>query len=210
MEALKVFGNQGVTSIDDLKKADPNTYQTLKDVSGMSDELINNYLKSNAPEGTYVWDQAQISGSSMMVPKVVNGKVVMDKLDLGYTPGPSFKTAIKTDAGVLMINDDGTYDIVPGTADAGGSSGFTLGPGQTRYDSSGNAIATAEGKGENFSIPANSRNNLLKTFTPAEVDAIEMDIRTYGLAKALEGMPDYEMDLVNKELNKDWGVYTQN
>jgi hypothetical protein len=121
MDALKVFGNQGVDA-KSLKDVDPNTYATLRDVSGMTDAAIDNYLKSQAPQGTYVWDQAQVQGTKMMVPKVVNGKVTMDTLDLGYTPSPKFKEAIKTDAGVLMINTDGTYDIVQGTGSNDGNS----------------------------------------------------------------------------------------
>jgi len=123
MDALKVFGANGVDG-KSLQEVDPDTYQTLREVSGMSDGQIDAYLKYNAPEGTYVWDQAQVVGNQMKIPKVVNGKVVMDTVDLGYTPKAGFKTAIKTDAGVVMINDDGTYDILPGTGDNDGGSSW--------------------------------------------------------------------------------------
>ena len=110
-EALKVFGAQDVTA-EKLKVADPKTYATLRDVSGMSDAQMDAYLKANAPEGTYKWDAAQISGSTMYVPKIVNGKVTMEKVDLGFTPGKEYKTSVKTDDGVMVIYGDGTYDLI--------------------------------------------------------------------------------------------------
>ena len=78
----------------------------------MSDAQMDAYLKANAPEGTYKWDAAQISGSTMYVPKIVNGKVTMEKVDLGFTPGKEYKTSVKTDDGVMVIYGDGTYDLI--------------------------------------------------------------------------------------------------
>lgn len=140
-EALKVFGANDVTA-DKLKTADPKTYETLRDVSGMSDAQIDAYLKVNAPEGTYQWNAAEINGSTMYVPKVVNGKLVMDKLDLGYTPaakGKEYKTAVKTDDGVLVIYGDGTYDLIGGK----GGSGVTLKPGAPSWEEYLNAAQNA-------------------------------------------------------------------
>lgn len=113
MEALKVFGANDVTA-EKLKIADPNTYNTLRDVSGMSDDQIDAYLKVNAPKGTYQWDQAQISGDMMYVPKVVNGQVTLDKVPLGFTI-PKEKKVVgtpKVGDGVLIVYSDGTHQSV--------------------------------------------------------------------------------------------------
>lgn len=111
LNALKVFGNQNVTA-DKLKSIDPNTYATLRDVSGMTDGQIDAYLKVNAPTGTYQWDQAQVHGQTMVVPKIVNGKVILDKLDLGFTPTAEFKGSAKTDNGVIAFFNDGSYKYI--------------------------------------------------------------------------------------------------
>jgi hypothetical protein len=113
MNALEVLGAQGVDA-KSLQEVDPKVYETLRDVSGMSDAQIDAYLKAKAPEGVYQWSAAQVAGSKMLVPKVVNGKVTMESLELGYTPGKEYKTAVKTDEGVLVIYSDGTYDVIGG------------------------------------------------------------------------------------------------
>jgi hypothetical protein len=128
--ALDIFGAQNITA-EQLKSVDPKTYETLRDVSGMSDTQIDAYLKAKAPEGTYQWNAAEISGSTMYVPKVVNGKLTMDKLELGYTPkdeGKEYKTTVKTDDGVLIIYGDGTYDLI------GSSSGVKLQDGAPSWE----------------------------------------------------------------------------
>lgn len=149
MEALKVFGSQNITA-ESLKVADPNTYNTLRDVSGMSDAQIDAYLKVNAPEGTYQWSAAEINGSTMYVPKIVNGKLTMDKLDLGYTPKKEKKVSstVKTDNGVLIIYADGTYDTVGG----GSNSGVTLKSGAPSWEQ---FLAAAEEE-EATSVPNSS------------------------------------------------------
>ena len=115
MKALDTFGAQNVTG-EQLKIADPRTYETLRDVSGMSDAEIDAYLKTKAPAGTYQWSAAQVNGSTMYVPKMVNGVVTMEKVDLGYTPKPGYKTTEKLSNGqVVMIFDDGSYKTIGGT-----------------------------------------------------------------------------------------------
>lgn len=47
-QAIQMFGKQGV-KLDELKKADINTYNTLREISGMSDFEIENMLRSNNP-----------------------------------------------------------------------------------------------------------------------------------------------------------------
>lgn len=117
MNALNTFAKSGkITSASDLKDVDPNTYDTLREVSGMSDAEVDAYLKVNTPEGTYQWNAAQISGNKMMVPKVVDGKVTMESLDLGpdYKADKEVQTTVKTDDGVYIIYKDGTTSLIGG------------------------------------------------------------------------------------------------
>lgn len=128
MNALEVLGAQNVTA-EQLKSVDPKVYETLRNVSGMSDAQIDARLKASAPDGVYQWNAAQVSGSTMYVPKVVNGKITMDQVDLGFTPGKEYKTTVKTDDGVLVIYNDGTYDVIGGK-----SSGVKLKPGAPSWE----------------------------------------------------------------------------
>lgn len=117
MNALNTFAKSGkITSASDLKDVDPNTYDTLREVSGMSDAEVDAYLKVNTPEGTYQWNAAQISGNKMMIPKVVDGKVTMESLDLGpdYKADKEVQTTVKTDDGVYIIYKDGTTSLIGG------------------------------------------------------------------------------------------------
>ena len=201
LKALDIFGSQA-HSAEELKAADPNTYNTLKTVSGMSDSAIATYLASKAPEGTYLWDQAKVSGSTMYVPKNINGKVTMEQLTLPYTPTKTQKSVTKTDDGVFILYDDNTYEnIVTDTKKAGAADGFTLGAGQTRYDAAGNVIATAPAANTQYTIPTPNRNNLLKQFTPTEVDQMQADVRAYGLDKVLAGIPAEQREKVRQELD---------
>lgn len=134
MKALDTFGATGkITSAKDLQDADPNTYDTLRDVSGMSDAEVDAYLKVKAPEGVFQWNAAKINGSTMYVPKIVNGKVTMDKVDLGFTPASTkeVQTTVKTDDGVYIIYKDGTTSLIGG----GKSNGPTLKSGAPSWES---------------------------------------------------------------------------
>lgn len=113
MNALKVFGAQDVTA-EKLKTADPNTYATLRDVSGMSDAQIDAYLKVNAPEGTYNWSAATVNGSQMIVPGIDPRTKLptITKIELGFTPQKKVQGVVKTDSGVLMYYDDGTHKVI--------------------------------------------------------------------------------------------------
>lgn len=116
MNALNTFAKSGkITSASDLKDVDPNTYDTLREVSGMSDAEVDAYLKVNTPEGTYQWNAAQVNGSTMYVPKIVNGKVTMDKVDLGFVPNKEVKSTVQTDSGVYVIYEDGTTSLIGGS-----------------------------------------------------------------------------------------------
>lgn len=146
LKTLSTFSKAGnITSSQDLRNVDPNTYQTLKNVSGMSDPEIDAYLKVNAPEGTFQWSAAQVHGSKLVVPKMVNGKVTMETLDMGFTPvDPKDIDIQKSDSGIYLIDKStGTWKLIPGSAGTSDSTGgFTLNSGQTRYDALGNIIAT--------------------------------------------------------------------
>lgn len=116
IEALKVFGGLGKTRAE-IEKADPNTIKTLKETSGLSDSEIDALLATSAPVGTYQWGEAQVFGSKMVVPKIVNGKVTMEKLDLGFTPSKEIKSTTKLDNGdVLLVYNDGTYSTYDGAS----------------------------------------------------------------------------------------------
>lgn len=173
MKTLDVFGSLNKTA-EDVKAADPKAYETLRDVSGMSDAAISTYLKTKAPAGTYQWDQAKVSGNQMYVPKVVNGVVTMDTVTLPFTPKAEPASVTKTDTGVFILYKDRTYE---------------------------NIVIPGSGKNTEYTIPTPNRNNLLKQFTPAEVDQMQADIRTYGLDKVLEGIPVAQQEKVRKELD---------
>ncbi len=98
---------------------DPNTYNTLKDVSGMSDSEVDAYLKTHAPTGTYEWNAAQVHGNKLVVPTVKNGVVAMSTLDLGFTPDKQVDSTVKTDSGVYIIYKDGTTSLIGGTGSSG-------------------------------------------------------------------------------------------
>lgn len=141
LNILKTFGSSGkINSSADLQKTDPASYNTLKTASSMTDAEIDTYLKVNAPKGTYEWSQAQVKGSTMYVPTMKNGKPGVEAIDLGFTPDKVIKTTVETDQGVEIIFTDGTYKTIgaPKT-----TTGFTLNPGETRYDAKGNPIVTA-------------------------------------------------------------------
>lgn len=166
LSALNIFGAQNVTA-DQLKTVDPKTYETLRDVSGMSDAQIDAYLKAHAPEGTYQWNAAQISGSTMYVPKIENGKIVMDKVDLGYTPGKEYKTTVKTDEGVLVIYSDGTYDVLGGSTGNGTITGFKNAEVETDIRADAVALMDSVDAGEITIDKAYDR--LRKLYSPQEV-----------------------------------------
>lgn len=117
LNALNTFASAGnVTSAKDLMSVDQDSYDTLREVSGMSDSEIDAYLKTHAAEGTYQWNASQISGSKMLVPKIVDGKVTMESLDLGpdYKADKQVQTTVKTDDGVYIIYKDGTTTLIGG------------------------------------------------------------------------------------------------
>lgn len=167
LEALKAFGKSDVTA-DKLKVADPNTYNTLRDVSGMSDAQIDAYLKVNAPEGTYQWSAAEINGSTMYVPKVVNGKVTMEKVDMGFVPAANKKvnSTVKTDDGVLVIYGDGTYDVIGGNG-VENISGFKDSKVETDIRADAVALMDSVDAGELTIDKAYAR--LRKLYSPEEV-----------------------------------------
>lgn len=141
MKALDTFSLSGkITSAKDLKEVDLNTYETLRDVSGMTDEEVNSYLVTHAPKGTYQWDASQIYGSKMVVPTIKNGVASATTIDLGFVPNKKVKSTVETDSGVMVVYDDGTHTFI-GT----GPKPFTLSAGQTRYDAQGRPIVTSAG-----------------------------------------------------------------
>jgi hypothetical protein len=91
--------------------------KTLREVSGLSDPEIDALLATSAPVGTYQWGEAKVFGSKMVVPKIVNGKVTMEKLELGFTPEKEIKSTTKLDNGdVLLVYNDGTYSTYDGAS----------------------------------------------------------------------------------------------
>lgn len=121
MNTLATFGKVGV-SYEDLLSTDPNTIKTLREVSGLSDAQIKNSLIAAAPEGTYQWNQAQAEGNKMYVPKLVNGKVTLETIDLPYNAGKRVKDTVKSGENVYLIYEDGTTKLL------GGGSGGTEKP----------------------------------------------------------------------------------
>lgn len=210
--AIKSLGAQGVDATG-LKTVDPKVYETLRDVSGMSDAQIDAYLKVNAPEGTYQWDAAQMNGSKMMVPKVVNGKVTMESIEYGFDPGKEFKTAVKTDSGVFVIYNDGSWDNIGG-ADNPKDEVLSVADAKALGVPYGTTSSQAYGKtptsggNTDYTIPSQSRNNLLKSFQPSEVDALQQDIREYGLDAALQGLDAETQRRIHLELDKDYNFYS--
>ncbi len=130
LATLKLFGQTGKT-LKDIESADPVTVKNLREVSGMSDAQIEALLATSAPAGTFQWDQAKYSGNKMYVPKLTNGKVTIEALDLGFTPNKKIVSTTKLDNGnVIAVFEDGTYSTIGGgTTTSGGS--YTTASGKT-------------------------------------------------------------------------------
>lgn len=176
LKALDTFAGLGkITSAKDLMAADQNTYETLKDVSGMSDSEIDAYLKTKAPQGTYQWSQAQISGNTMYVPTIKNGVASMEKISLGFTPNKEAKSVTKTDDGVFILYNDGTYKNIITGGGSGGKpinildaqrynelypeAGVVPGDTQSEADAKVSKLNTPESKLRNLVVAAKDNGN---------------------------------------------------
>ena len=78
---------------------------------------------------------------------------------------------------------------------------ITYGPQSATY------LNAVDDEGEQYSIPKTSRNNLLKAGMSSEnVDALQADIRQYGLQTVLDGLDTATRDVIQRELDKDFAI----
>lgn len=184
IEVLQSFGQSGgVFSIEDIKNADPNAYNTLRDILGYSDEQMMQILDKAKPRPTNI--NTSIQNGYLVAtyydPATGQFKSTTQKLDLPEGSKEANLQAVKADNGLVYVLDMNTGKVVNTFGDKKGPTG------------------------NQFEIPKQARNNLLKFgFTTQGIDALQKDIQTYGLKKAMEGLPEEQATIIQRELDKEY------
>lgn len=181
---LQSFGKSGkVFSVEDIKNADVNTYNTLKEVSNLSDEQMLQIIDAAKPAPTNI--DTQIKNGYLVAtyydPQTRQFKSTTQKLDIPAGTAEANLQAVKADNGLVYVLDMNTGKVVNTYGDK------------------------KEPSGTQYSIPSQAKNNLMKYGMNKEgVSALEKDIQTYGLKKALEGLPDDQATIIRTELDKNY------
>lgn len=151
-----------------------------------------------APKKDYTW-----KGDNLVVVQTdADGKISTQTFpgaELGIPKGTDFQTMTLGDSVYWVdkndpFNADGSPKLTrmgakESTKTGSGSSGFTLNPGQKRYDAGGKLIAEAPAAATK--LTATDRQALLTTgFNDTDIDQIQSDVSEHGLDAVLEGISD--------------------
>ena len=158
ISALQSFGKSS-TDLATIKTADPNTYATLRDVSGLSDLQMQAILNQNAPEPQNV-DTRYENGyliSTYFDPKTKKFQTYTEKLNIPETKKASDIQVLTGADGRFYAFDKTTNSVVN-----------TFG---TMKKETGTSLITSEDK----------RTLLGASLSLDDIDNIENDIRTHGV-----------------------------
>ena len=117
---LQSFGSAN-TSLEDIKQADPKTYDTLKEVSGLSDFEINNMITAANPKNKILKTEVTSDGTVINIVQKPDGTVEVQRNKTDIKPDEKIQMAdgvaygAKTDTnGNLVLRKLTSKEGIPG------------------------------------------------------------------------------------------------
>lgn len=177
-------------------------YTKLLDQTGYTPEQLKAQFVLNAPDPIY---KGTVGSKYITITRdPTTGKIKSQSFDLGFTVPQDYNSTTL---------DTGQVIFTPKNWDGDPKKIITYGQPSAKYNSevaknyADAAKANADAKNSpaaGYSIPTTNRNNLEKVMTPKQVDALQEDIRNYGLGKALDGLDPTTKDFIQSELDKNY------
>ncbi len=143
------------TAQNNVNDLNQRTADELKYARGREDELRKNDIGQLSTGQTYgINENARLSNKSLAdlaIAKGASTDIIKQITDAGktlYDTETANNKPIEVGGALYQRQSDGTYKVIAGTpgGTSGSSAGFTLSPGENRYDANGNLIASGGAK----------------------------------------------------------------